>query len=232
LVVSGAPHLLTMEKVQLAQTKTKPTSLSSLSGDTMLNQAMQTTVNAAAWETASHVASPLGYVAVGSTGGLLSSAMRRHPPAVTYVWGIPGASSANIASTTTPAFVVNVADVPGVNPDDYEPAIIKLTPSGNSMRLLGATQGKENARSNPVADWQVYSNFIEDRVAIDKQVTGKGQYRISPSSPLLPGEYGVALRPVSKSKQFSGADIMRGQGDGMIFDAAWSFQVPAGAPAH
>jgi hypothetical protein len=48
----------------------------------------------------------------------------------------------------------------------------------------------------------------------------------------LPGEYGVALRPVSKSKQFSGADIMRGQGDGMIFDAAWSFQVPAGARAQ
>jgi hypothetical protein len=42
---------------------------------------------------------------------------------------------------------------------------------------------------------------------------------------MLPGEYGVVLRPVSKSKQFSGVDIMRGQGDGMIFNAAWSFQV-------
>jgi hypothetical protein len=30
---------------------------------------------------------------------------------------------------------------------------------------------------------------------------------------------------LSKFKQFSGADIMRGQGDNMIFNAAWSFQV-------
>jgi hypothetical protein len=131
-----------------------------------------------------------------------------------------------------PAFAVNVAGVPGVNPDEYEPEIIKLTPSGNSVRLLGATQGKENARSNPVADWEVYSNFVEDRVPIEKQVLGKGEFRISPSSPLLPGEYGVALRPVSKSKQFSGADIMRGQGDGMVFDAAWSFQVPPTATTN
>ena len=229
LLVNGAPRQLAMEKVQLAQTKAKPTSLTSLSGDTMLSQAMQTGVNATAWEAASHVGSPLGYMAVGSSGGLLAGAMRRHQSAVTYVWGIPGASSANITSTTSPVFLVNLAGVPGVNPDEYEPAILKMTPSGNSVRLLGATQGKENANSSPVADWEVYSNFIEDQVAIEKQALGKGQFRISPSSPLLPGEYGVALRPVSKSKQFSGADIMRGQGDGMIFDAAWSFQVPAGA---
>ena len=232
LVMNGTQRALPIEKVQLAQTKTKPTSLNSLSGDTMLSQAMQTSVNTAAWETASHVGSPLGYVAVGSTGGLLSGAMRRHQSAVTYVWGVPGATSANVVPTTMPAFVVNMAGVPGVNPDDYEPAIIKLTPSGNSVRLLGATQGKENARSNPVADWEVYSNFVEDRVPIQKQVLGKGQFRISPSSALLPGEYGVALRPVSKSKQFSGADIMRGQGDGLIFDAAWSFQVPPTAATN
>jgi hypothetical protein len=233
LLVNGTPRQLTLEKVQLAQTKAKPTSLSSLSGDTMVNQAVQTGVNASAWEAASHVSSPAGYIAAGSAGGLMAGAMRRHQSSgVTYVWGIPGAPSTTISSTTSPAFMVNVAAVPGVNPDDYEPAIIKLTPSGNSVRLLGATQGKENAHSNPVADWQVYSNFIEDRVAIEKQELGKGQFRISPASPLLPGEYGVVLRPVSKSKQFSGADIMRGQGDGMIFDAAWSFQVPAGAPAH
>lgn len=231
MLANGTPRQLALEKVQLAETKAKPTSLSSLSGDTMLSQAMQTGVNATAWEAASHIASPLGYVAAGSTGGLLAGAMRRHQSAVTYVWGISGAASTNIASSAMPAFLVNVSDVPGVNPDDYEPTIIKLTPSGSSVRLLGATQGKENAKSSPVADWQVYSNFIEDRVAIEKQVLGRGQYRISPTAALLPGEYGVALRPISKSKQFSGADIMRGQGDGMIFDAAWSFQVPAGAAA-
>ena len=229
LIVNGSPRQIALEKVQLAETKNKPTSMSSLAGDTMLGQAMQTGVNATAWEAASHMGSPIGYMAVGTTGGLLSGAMRRRQSTATYVWGITGASSSNIATTTLPVFVVNVADVPGVNADDYEPAILKLTPAQNSVRLLGATQGKENARSSPAADWQVYSNFVEDRVAIQEEKLTRGQYKIVPTSPLLPGEYGVALRPVSKSKQFSGADIMRGQGDGMIFNAAWSFQVPADA---
>jgi hypothetical protein len=232
LIVNGAPRQIALEKVQLAETKNKPTSMSSLAGDTMLGQSMQAGVNATAWEVASHTGSYAGYTAVGTAGGLMSGMMSRRKPMVTYVWGITGASSSNIAASTLPVFMVNVADVPGVDPDDYEPAILKLTPAQNSVRLLGATQGKEDARSSPAADWQVYSNFIEDRVTIQKEKLARGQYKIVPTSPLLPGEYGVALRPVSKSKQFSGTDIMRGQGDGMIFNAAWSFQVPVDAKAQ
>jgi hypothetical protein len=231
LVVSGSPRPIPLEKVQLAETKNKPASMASLSGDTVLSQSMQAGVNAAAWDVASHTGSYAGYTAVGTAGGLMSGVMSRRKPTVTYVWGITGASSSNVAPSSLPVFLVNIADVPGVNADDYEPAILKLTPAQNSVRLLGATQGKEDARSNPAADWQVYSNFLEDRVAIQTQKLARGQFKIVPTSPLLPGEYGVALRPVSKSKQFSGADIMRGQGDGMIFNAAWSFQVPADAKA-
>ena len=54
---------------------------------------------------------------------------------------------------------------------------------------------------------------------------GPGQYQISSVTPLLPGEYGIVLRPVSKDKKFSGGDVARAQGDGLMFDAAWSFQV-------
>ena len=232
LVVSGSPRPIPLEKVQLAETKNKPASMTSLAGDTMLSQTMQAGVNATAWDVASHTGSYAGYTAVGTAGGLMSGMMSRRKPTVTYVWGITGAASNNVALSSLPVFLVNVADVPGVNADDYEPAILKLTPAQNSVRLLGATQGKEDARSNAAADWQVYSNFLEDRVAIQTQKLARGQYRIVPVSPLLPGEYGVALRPVSKSKQFSGSDIMRGQGDGMIFNTAWSFQVPADAKAE
>lgn len=229
LIVGGSPRPMPLEKVQLAETKNKPTSMASLSGDTVLSQSMQAGANAAAWDVASHTGSYAGYTAVGTAGGLVSGMMSRHKSTVTYVWGIPGAASSNVSASSLPAFLVNIADVPGVNADEYEPAIVKLTPAQNSVRLLGATQGKEDARSSPAADWRVYSNFLEDRVPIQTQKQASGQYRIVPTSPLLPGEYGVALRPLSKSKQFSGADIMRGQGDGMIFNAAWSFQVPPDA---
>jgi hypothetical protein len=232
LVVNGSPRIIPLEKVQLAETKNKPTSMNSLASDTVLGQSMQAGVNVAAWDVAGHTGSYAGYTAVDTAGGVMSGMMARRKPTVTYVWGITGAASSNVSPSTLPVFLVSFADVPGVNADDYEPAILKLTPAQNSSRLLGATQGKEDARSNAAANWQVYSNFLEDRVAIQTQKTARGQYRIVPTSPLLPGEYGVALRPLSKSKQFSGADIMRGQGDGMIFNAAWSFQVPPGAKAE
>ncbi|HEU5403850.1 MAG TPA: hypothetical protein VFU86_21015, partial [Terriglobales bacterium] len=93
-------------------------------------------------------------------------------------------------------------------------------------RIVGATQGKEDAGSSAAADWQIYSKFLEERVAVNAQKTGKGQYQLSPSSALLPGEYAVVLRPVSKSMKFSGGDVARAQGDGLMFDSAWSFQVP------
>jgi hypothetical protein len=229
LFVGDSPHPIPLEKVQLAETKNKPTSMASLSSDTVLSQSMQAGVNAAAWDVASHTGSYAGYTAVGTAGGLMSGMMAHRKPTVTYVWGITGAASKNVSSSSLPVFIVNFADVPGVNPDDYEPAILKLTPAQNSVRLLGATQGKQDESSNAAADWQVYSNFLEDRVSIQTQKEASGQYRIVPTSPLLPGEYGVALRPLSKSKQFSGADIMRGQGDGTIFKAAWSFRVPIDA---
>jgi hypothetical protein len=232
LVTDGASRPIPLEKVQLAETKNKPTSMTSLAGDSMVSQTMQAGVNAAAWDAASHTGSYASYAAAGTAGSLMTGMMSHRKPTVTYVWGITGATSGNVSPSSLPVFLVNVADVPGVNADDYEPAILKLTPAQNSVRLLGATQGKQDASSNAAADWQVYSNFLEDRVPIQTQKQASGQYRIVPTSALLPGEYGVALRPVSKSKQFSGADIMRGQGDGMIFNAAWSFRVPPDAKAE
>jgi hypothetical protein len=41
----------------------------------------------------------------------------------------------------------------------------------------------------------------------------------------VPGEYGIVLRPVSKGKKFSGGDVARAQGDGLMFDAIWTFQI-------
>jgi hypothetical protein len=33
------------------------------------------------------------------------------------------------------------------------------------------------------------------------------------------------LRPISKDKKFSGGDVARAQGDGLMFDAIWTFQI-------
>jgi hypothetical protein len=223
---NGATQELPLEKTQLAQTNTKPESMSALAGDTALTQAIQVGVSDAAATTASHMSSGIGGSVVQQAGGIFSGMLARRQPTVTYVWGVPNPASSNVLQTSTPKFSVNFANTPGVEPSAFAPKIVKLTPAQNMCRLVGATQGKEDARSHDAADWKVYSSFLEDRVPVNLQKIKTGEYQISPESALLPGEYAVVLRPISKSKRFSGGDVARAQGDGLMFDAVWSFQVP------
>jgi hypothetical protein len=216
---------LAIEKTELAQTKTKPSSMSSLAGDSTLNQAMRAGIDTAAWNTATHVNSGVASSSVYEGGSVLSSVMARRKPMMTYVWGVPNIVSKTVLQTTSPSFTVDFANVMGANPDDFAPTIVKLTPAQNSFRIVGATQGKEDATSNSTADWEIYSSFLEDRVPVNAQKLKTGSYKLAATSPLAPGEYAVVLRPVSKSKKFSGGDVARGQGDGLMFDSAFSFKI-------
>ena len=216
---------LKLEKTQLAETKTKPSSMRALASDSAVTQAMQAGVSTATYSAATHMNSGIGGSAVQQAGGIFSSVMSHRTPTVTYVWGVPGPNSSNIFQNAKPSFTVDFSQAIGVSADEYEPAIVKLTPAQNTCRIVGATQGKEDVRSTPAADWQMYSHFLEEHVAATPQKLGPGKYKIAANSELAPGEYGVVLRPVSKEKKFSGGDVARAQGDGLMFDAIWTFQV-------
>lgn len=225
LVQNGGAQQLPMEKTQLAETKTKPQSLGSLAGDSAVTQGIQAGVSDVTWSAASHVNSGVGGSAVEQAGGIFGGMMGRRQPNVTYVWGVPGPASANVLQTTLPQFSVSFANAPGVNPDEFAPEIVRLTPAQNTCRLAGATQGRQDASSHEAADWEIYSSFVEDRVDVKLQKTAAGEYALSPQSPLYPGEYAVVLRPVSKHEKVSGGDVARAQGPGLMFDVLWSFEV-------
>ncbi len=222
---------MTAEKTQLAETKTKTSSLGGLAGDSALNQGLKAGVNTAIWEGMSQTSSVVGGIGGGIggmeagsiVGGMMTS---HHSSTLTYVWAVPGANSSNVSVPSLGAnFRVTFAGASGVNPNDYEPAIVKLTSTPNNWRLVGATQGKQNARSTSGLNWQVYSGFLEDRVPAQSQKMGPGEYQIAPTGNLAPGEYGVVLRPLSKTKKFSGSDVAGNLGDGLIFNSIWSFEI-------
>jgi hypothetical protein len=225
VLIGGSSQELPLEKTQLAETKTKPSSMKDLAADAAVTQGLQTAVNTVAMDAARHTNSAVGGSMVGQAGGILSGIMSHRTPTVTYVWGVPNPASSNVLQTVSPSFSVDFSRAIGVNVEEYQPTIVKLTPAQNTCRIVGATQGKADARSSPAADWQVYSNFLEERVATHTEKLGPGKYRVSPASELQPGEYAVVLRPISKDKKFSGGDVARAQGDGLIFDAIWTFQI-------
>jgi hypothetical protein len=220
---------LGLERTQLAETRNKPSSMNGLASDSLLTQGLQAGVTTGTSEAMMHSTSMGANTALTEAGSVFSGVLGRRKPAVTYVWAVQGPASVNSVATSMPKFRVDLSTVQGINADDFEPTIVKLTPLQNAWRLVGATQGKEDARSNSVADWEIYSGFLEDRVPVAGQKVGSDSFEIAPTTPLLPGEYGVVLRPKSKTKKFSGGDVARNQGDGMIFNSVWSFQIPFGA---
>jgi hypothetical protein len=229
LLKGGSTQELPLEKAQLAQTKTKPTSMSALASDPVTTQAMQSGIGIATNQIAGQMNYGVGSGVVQGAGAILSTMLSTHKNTVTYVWGVVGPTSATMLHTTLPTFAVNFVQTPGVNPAEYAPQIVKLTPAQNTCRILGATEGKEDARSTPAADWQMYSGFVEERAAVTSRELRPGEYEVTPSSPLLPGEYALVLRPLSRNKKFSGADVARGQGDGQMFQVVFTFSVPIDA---
>ena len=226
VVQNGASQNLAMEKTQLAETKTKPSSMKTLAADSVVTQSMQAGINTATMDAEMHMNSMAGSVGVQQAGGVFSSILAQRKPSVTYVWGVPNPASANILRTDAPAFLVDFSEARNANPDDFAPVLVRLTPAQNTCRIVGASQGKQDAGSSAAADWEIYSHFLEERVTSRSQKLGRGKYRISPAAELEPGEYGLVLRPISKSKKFSGGEVARAQGEGLMFDAVWTFQIP------
>jgi hypothetical protein len=218
---------LAAEPTQIIQTKAKPTSLSSLAADQALTEALNVGTQAAQMALMKS-GSMMGNSVVSSSSSVISNILSHRPKQtkVTYVWALSGGSSQANSGGNPPTFEVNYAGIPGVNADQFEPVIVKLadTPQAN-YRLVGATEAATTAEQSAQQDWPIYSSFTEDRIASKVQKLGSGHAQITPSASLGAGEYAIALRPVDKSKKFSGEDVGKNQGEGLLFNYAWPFSV-------
>ncbi len=223
-VTNGGKGELAREKTQLAQTKTKASSLGGLAADSAVNQGFQQGMNVAAWKAWEHGGGYGSYAGVNAAGSVMSGIMGHRKPTVTYVWAVPGPTS-NTTLGPTPTFDVVFSGIAGVNEEEYEPQIVKLTPTTNNWRLVGASQGKADAMQDSSANWEAYSSYVEEKVPVSANKLGSGHVQISPASPLSAGQYGVVLRPRSKSKRFAGTDVANDQGEGLMLDSIFSFAV-------
>jgi hypothetical protein len=215
---------INIERTQVTQTTAKAKSLGALSTDKLLNQGIKTGVSGAMDHVGGGgVGDSVGNTAGAMLGGLMSSSTK--PKKLTYVWALPNLVSAVVAASETPAFEVSMGKTRGVTPEEYAPAVVALTPTPNGMRLVCATEGQEGAGRSSLTSWPVYSGFMEDRVAAEVQSSAPGVWQIRVSKPLLPGEYAVVLRALSKDKKIAGQDVARAQGDGLLLNSAWSFSV-------
>jgi len=222
---------LTAEHTFVAQTKSRANSLKTIAVDSAAKSTFDAGVNQAWYSSVTHLGTgftgSIASNAITESSNDITSAFLAHhfKPSEKYVWALSGLNSPVVASSNKPSFDLNYAGLPGINPDEFEPAIVKLAPSNNAWRLVGATSAKSDTVLNVAPQWEVYSSFIEDRMPASVNRVSTGHSQISPTFALSPGEYAVVLRPISKNKKFSGAQVAQNEGPGLLFNSAWSFTV-------
>jgi len=171
---------------------------------------------------------PLLGAAVGIGGTMMDGIGKgirifHKPKPITYLWAVPGRSSSLGLGAGTPQFEVVYGEIPGVDPDDYEPFLVRLVQTRENWRLVGAK--KDDPEAYKKKEWNAYSEFIEERIPTRSNRVGRGHYMVSVERALDGGEYGVVLRPTSGSKVFAGEDIANRKNAGVLFDTVWSFSV-------
>jgi hypothetical protein len=153
--------------------------------------------------------------------------MRPGAPSVTYVWGLPGRKSTRELNDTTPMFELSYGDIPGIDPDRYEPALVKLVRTKDNYRLVGATRTKMNGKSMMAGFNPENGKWVsEERCPIRVDKEERGFYVLHVDQPLEPGEYAVVLRPV---KNYKAAPSGFG-GGAQVFYSTWDFSVPGVVP--
>lgn len=214
---------VTSEKTNIAQTKEKAANLGGLAGNPAVTQAVTNVASTVAWQTAARSGSYTGGAIASSAISGFGGLMGKRKPTMTHIWALQGQKSPNVIKVNTPKLELNYANVVGLNPDEFEPALIRLTPSPSNYRLVGATEAKQDIYEQP--EWSTYSSMMEDRLPATVTKLDRGKYEVTPSSALPVGEYGIVLRPLNKSMKFNGKDVMNGSGAGMVFSSVWSFSI-------
>lgn len=217
---SGERQMMPSAAAQIVETKTKGNDLASIARDEAVADALGAVAADAAAKTEAATASMPVLGAIIS-GGIKLGGMLRRKPHIAYVAALGGQSSALRTKTAVPKFEIGFGGVDGVNPDEFEPVILRLTPAPNNWRLVSARKAKLNQSA---ADVKFYTDYEEDRVPIKTIKIERGRFQIEPETALPAGEYAVVLRPVAQNRTFS----MNDQNDKAAFaltQLIWDFTV-------
>jgi hypothetical protein len=147
----------------------------------------------------------------------------------TAVWALAATQSSRVLDVS-PAFEIDYAHIPGVDPDRYQPAIVQLVPTNDNYRLVAAAETDgANAGALPRGP------IIEESVATERTRLGRGQYRVAPRTSLGPGEYALVLRPIAESRrerrrnaEASLGELLGGSTSQILY-LTWEFSIGAGA---
>jgi hypothetical protein len=122
-------------------------------------------------------------------GSGLSGLFRGDDPAMTAVWALPGLSSRRVLPVGA-VFEIDFANIPGIDPAQYRPAIVQLVPTNDNYRLVGAAKTSAENKGTPKGP------IIEEAVETSLEPLARGRYRVTLPASIGAGEYALVLRPI------------------------------------
>jgi hypothetical protein len=140
-------------------------------------------------------------------------------PRLAYTWALPGRTSQSVLPDRTPGFEIEFGDIPGIDPDGYEPVVVKLVQTKDNWRLVETSKDKFDKHGNDTR-----STRPEDQIPLRVALLDHGHLLVAPASELAPGEYGLVLHPKKEQKQFAGVPAPNIEA---LFYSVWDFSVPA-----
>jgi hypothetical protein len=216
LLIGTEKKPMASSMAQMAQSKTKGLSGGGSAAGSMLSSFASTGLSFAAIGGGMFAGPAMG-IASGMFGGLMGG--HHGMPTVTYIWALAGHNSPFIMPTTTPKFELEFGEIVGLDPDSYEPALVKLPQTKDNWRLVGATKSKldYSGAGSP------QSMIDEVRTPLKTTRLSRGHLQIEAASPLTAGEYGLVLRPVKAHKPKKGES--QSEAEQGVFYSVWDFSI-------
>lgn len=143
---------------------------------------------------------------------------------VTWVWVLEVDPDPPVIATSRPSFFVSYRDAEGITTGDWTPALIKLVPAGPEWQFVMALPGRADLATSRREDWKILPNLIQSTAPATVVGKAEGMMDLIAKTPLEPGDYAVALRPVY-GRVFVGRFVIGGIEDGSPFAAAWRFRI-------
>jgi hypothetical protein len=139
-------------------------------------------------------------------------------PRLAYTWALPGRTSQSVLPGRTPGFEIEFGGIAGIDPDAYDPVIVKLIQTKDNWRLVETSKDKFDKHGNDTR-----STKMQDQIPLTITLLGHGHVQVAPASELPPGEYGLVLHPKKDQKQFAGVPEPNVEA---LFFSVWDFSIP------
>lgn len=157
------------------------------------SQAIGTAIIAGSMQAGAAIASATGSLTslgvIGAAGNMIGGRFFRKKPTHTVVFAVPDRTAQAVIYSTQPTFDVVYGNIPGVNPDGYEPALVRLLATSDNYRIFSAIKLKDGKR--------LTERPLVEQVEAQVERIGRGHAQITAARPLEAGEYGLLLLPVA-----------------------------------